>query len=353
MDIKLLNVIVSQFNIYISNVMFKPITQGYINDTFLVEENSEPKYILQRINSNVFKNVSGLHKNIDTALKKLKASDYTELNLLKTKANKSYYVYDDSFWRLMTFVPNSVAYNFTSNKKIAFEAGRIVGCFHQLLKDEDVNNYEVTLPNLNYLPFRITEFKQALKNTSNELKENATIEIAFAERHLDDFKNFYNANLPERICHNDTKLNNFIFNNNNLGLCLIDLDTIMKGYFHYDFGDAVRTIVSEAGEDEKDLSKIKFNTQLFKAFIDGISSNDSFLSEIEIDYLPISCVLMPFMHGLRALTDYLNGNVYYKVSYQEQNLDRCKSLFQFASLALEKQSTIETIINNKLKKQLK
>jgi len=350
MNLDTLNHVINQFSIDISNVTFKIINQGYINDTFLVKENTKPKYILQRINTNVFKNVVGLHKNMETALKKLKAIDYTELSLLKTKTDKNYFEYGDSFWRLMTFIPKSIAYNFTSNKKIAFEAGRIINRFHQLLKDEDINNYEVTLPNLNNLPFRITEFKKAIKNTSTKLKLIANTEITFAEKHLNDFGNFYDANLPKRICHNDTKLNNIIFDNNDKGLCLIDLDTIMKGYFHYDFGDAVRTIVSEANEDEQELSKIKFNIQLFEAFIDGVSSNGSFLSKIEIDYLSISCVLMPFIHGLRALTDYLNGNIYYKVSYPEQNLDRCKSLFQFARLALDKQTDIKTIISNKLKK---
>ena len=348
MDIKLLNVIVSQFNIDISNVTFNTIAQGYINDTYLVEENTKPKYVLQRINNNVFKNVAGLHKNIDLALKKLKTSDYTELNLLKTKTNQAYHVNDDSFWRLMTFVPDCIAYNYASNTTIAFEAGRIIGRFHQLLKDEDVNNYEVTLPNLNYLPFKVNKFHQTLKNTSPKLKTSANLEITFANKHLNDFENFYNANLPERICHNDTKLNNFIFNNNDKGFCLIDLDTIMKGYFHYDFGDTVRTVVSETNEDEKELSKIKFNMQLFEAFINGINSNGSFLSKIEVKYLPISCALMPFMHGLRALTDYLNGNIYYKVSYPEQNLDRCKSLFQFTKLAFKKQYEIKKIIDNTL-----
>ncbi len=349
MDIKLLNVIINQFNISISNVTFKSISQGYINDTFLVEENSNPKYVLQRINSNIFKNVAGLHKNINIALKKLKASDYTELSLLKTKADQAYHVYDDSIWRLMTFVPNSVAYNYTSNKKIAFGAGKIISRFHQLLNDEDVNNYEVTLPNLNNLPFKITEFNHALDNTTKEIKENAKLEIGFAKQHLHDFKNFYNANVPERICHNDTKLNNILFNKTtHKGFCLIDLDTIMKGYFHYDFGDAVRTVVSETNEDEIDLTKIKFNLMLFERFIDGLKSNCFILSKKEIEYLPISCALMPFIHGLRAITDYLNGNIYYKVCYENQNLDRCKSLFHFTALALQEQESLRSIINNKL-----
>ncbi|MCK0108945.1 aminoglycoside phosphotransferase family protein [Flavobacteriaceae bacterium S0825] len=348
MNLDTLNHVINQFSIDIFNVTFKIINQGYINDTFLVKENTKPKYILQCINTNVFKNVIGLHKNMENALKKLKAFDYTELSLLKTKTGESYFEYNNSFWRLMTFIPQSKAYNFTSNKKIAFEAGRIIGRFHQLLKNENINNYEVTLPNLNYLPYRITEFQEALKSTSAILKSNASLEVTFAKEHLNDFESFYNSNLIERICHNDTKLNNLLFSEDNIGLCLIDLDTIMKGYFHYDFGDAVRTIVSETNEDEKELSKIRFNIALFEAFIDGICSNGPFLNKKEIENLPISCALMPFMHGLRALTDYINGNIYYKVSYPEQNLDRCKSLFQFARLALDKQTEIKTITDNKL-----
>ena len=125
----------------------------------------------------------------------------------------------------------------------------------------------------------------------------------------------------------------------------------MKGYFHYDFGDAIRTIVNTANEDEKELSKITFNEGLFKAFIDGLSSNASFLTNEEIELLPISASLMPFMHGLRALTDYLNGNIYYKVAYENQNLDRCISLFHFTKLALQHEAYMGSVINTKLKKQ--
>ena len=348
MDINLLNIIVSQFNIDISNITFKTIAQGYINDTFLVEKNSEPKYILQRINNNVFKNISGLHKNIEHSLSKLKAKDYSNISLLKTKTDKVYYIHNNSFWRLMTFIPKSIAHNITSNPKIAFEAGRVIGRFHHLLKYENLNSYEDTFPNLNHLPFWAKEFHKTLELTNNKLKTKAKSEIDFAIKNLGRFDAFYAADLPKRICHNDTKLNNFLFDANDKGLCLIDLDTIMEGYFHYDFGDVVRTVVSEANEDEKDLSKIKFKTHLFEALINGISSNGSLLNRIEQDYLPISCALMPFMNGLRALSDYLNGNIHYKVSYPEQNLDRCKSLFQFARLAIDRQTDIKTIIDNKL-----
>ncbi len=348
MNTKLLNAIVTNFGVDTSNISYKTISQGYINDTLLVKLDDEPKFILQRINSNVFKNISGLHANIEFALEKLKSEDYQEITLLKTDNNQSYYINDGSFWRIQTFIKDSIAHNITSNQTVAFETGRIIGRFHKLLSDENVSNYVETVKGLNYLPFRITEFNEAINSTSENLKEQAKIEIDFAEHNMQHFDAFYKADLPERVCHNDTKLNNILFNQENKALCLIDLDTIMGGYFHYDFGDAVRTVVSEANEDEKNLSKIGFNLDLFQKFVEGIKSNGHFLTQNEINFLPISCALLPFMHGLRALTDYLNGNIHYKVSYEEQNLDRCKSLFRVAQLALENQDKIKTIINDQL-----
>jgi Ser/Thr protein kinase RdoA (MazF antagonist) len=348
MNAQLLNFIVHQFGIDTKNISFKTISQGYINDTFLISINNSPNYILQRINSSVFKDISGLHNNIENALQKLNAEDYEAISLLKTKTSASFYVHENNFWRILSFIEGSITYNFASNKNIAFEAGRIIARFHSLLKDEVVQNYNITIPNLNYLPFRIKEFKEALNTSSENLKLEASEQINFAYQHITRFNDFYKAKLPERICHNDTKLNNILFNKDNKGLCLIDLDTIMKGHFHYDFGDAVRTVVSETNEDEKDLTKIKFNITLLEHFIDGINSYGSFLNITEIEYLPIACALMPFMNGLRALTDYLKGNIFYKVTYENQNLDRCKSLFQFSRLALKNQESITSLIQEKL-----
>lgn len=348
MNAQLLHFIVQQFGIKTENISYKTISQGYINDTILISVNNSPNYILQRINNSIFKDISGLHNNIEQALQKLNADDYQAITLLKTETGASFYVHENSFWRVLTFIEDSIAYNLTLNETIAFEAGRIIARFHTLLKDEIVQSYIETVSDLNYLPFRIKEFKEALSTSYKALKLSASGEIKFANQHITSFNDFYSTELPERICHNDTKLNNILFNKNNKGLCLIDLDTIMKGYFHYDFGDTVRTIVNETNEDEKDLTKIKFNLKLFEQFIDGINNYGRFLTPKEIEYLPIACVLMPFMHGLRALTDYLNGNIFYKVTYENQNLDRCKSLFQFSRLALKNQESITAIIQEKI-----
>jgi Ser/Thr protein kinase RdoA (MazF antagonist) len=246
----------------------------------------------------------------------------------------------------MEYVSGSYTKDNAENVNDAFEAGRILSLFHLLLKDEDPTRYIDTLDNFHKLPYRITEFEIALENSNNNLIKECREEINYSKEMFDKLNIFYNSKLPERICHNDAKLNNILFSSSNKGLCMIDMDTIMKGYFHYDFGDAVRTIVNPASEEEKDLSKIIFNKSLFKAFIDGLKSNGEFLSKKERELLPLSTALMPFIHGLRALTDYLNGNIYYKVSYPKQNLIRCKNLYAFSRLALEHKDYMKEIIES-------
>ena len=348
METQHLKHILNCFKIDTQEVTFRLITTGYINDTFLVLKAQNPLYILQKINQKVFKNVESLMLNIEMALDKLQSNTYSSILLLKTIEGKSFYKHNKTYWRLMTFIEGSTTYNTTTNPKIAFEAGRIISEFHKLLQFELPDRFTDTIPNFNNLPFRITEFNDALMKASETRKESAKNEIDFVLKTLPEFDDFYKAELPLRVCHNDTKLNNILFSKTNKALCLIDLDTIMKGYFHYDFGDAVRTIVNTANEDEIELSKITFNKTLFEAFVDGLSKNAAFLTNKEIEMLPISVALMSFMHGLRALTDYLNGNIYYKVTYKNQNLDRCKSLFYFTKLALQHQDYIKEIIGVKL-----
>lgn len=346
MDVLALKLILNQFQVTVDIVDIVPLNQGYINDTFLVKNNGKTEYILQRVNAKVFKKIDDLHQNFYKALLKLKSNDYQEISLIPTHDNSLYYVHNENHWRLITYVDNSNAFNFTKDPEIAFEAGAILGKFHNLLHLENQDDFVDIIENLNHLPSKITEFEFALANTSIKRKEAAKNFIDFALENKIFFNDFYHANLPLRICHNDTKLNNMLFDKTSKkGLCFIDLDTIMKGHFHYDFGDAVRTVVSESNEDEKTLEKIKFSEILFKNFVSGLAPYTSILTKKEIEFLPISCALMPFMHGLRALTDYLNGNIYYKVSYENQNLDRCQSLFEFTRKALLNQEVITKIIN--------
>ncbi|MCB0462651.1 MAG: aminoglycoside phosphotransferase family protein [Flavobacteriaceae bacterium] len=349
MNHKALKLVWSHFQVSTKISSILPINQGYINDTFLITDSDNKQFILQRINAKVFKNIDTLHQNFHKALQKLKGEDYTEISLIPTQDKALVYIKNDNYWRMLTYIKNSDAFNYTKDPKIAFEAGKILGKFHTLLSKENPKDFDDIISNLNHLPSKITEFETALANTSTNRKEIAKHLIAFAQNNKTLFNAFYQADLPLRICHNDTKLNNMLFDKTTKqGLCFIDLDTIMKGYFHYDFGDAIRTVVSESNEDEKVLENIKFNRTLFENFVEGLENYKSMLTPKEIDFLPISCALMPFMHGLRALTDYLNGNIYYKVSNENQNLDRCQSLFEFTKKAINEQQFIEAVIKSKL-----
>ncbi|MEA1784798.1 aminoglycoside phosphotransferase family protein [Arenibacter sp. GZD96] len=343
-----LNRILAHFTLPQKKYRFKGLHQGFINDTYLVVEDTKPKYILQRINHLVFKDVPGLMGNIDHALHRLNAPDYTRISLVKTTSGMPF-CQDSGYWRLMTYIEESTAYNTTTDVGVAFEAGRIIGKFHQLLEHTNVEDYVDTIPRFHDLEWRKTEFWEALEMAQPDKLHQANEGIIFAKKTLQILEKLHEANFPVRICHNDTKLNNILFSTaTQKALCLIDLDTLMKGYFYYDFGDAIRTVVNPANEDEKDLFKIRFDPQLFTAFVEGLQANGAFLTQKEIDLLPLGAAFMPFIHGLRALTDYLNNNRYYKVAYENQNLDRALSLFNFTEKALREIDFMRTVLKEKL-----
>lgn len=341
--------LLQEFQIPEKEYSFEIISNGLINDTYLVKQDEEPTYIFQRININVFSNYKELIRNLDLVLPILKSDTYSEVELCQTKKGDSFYASSEGeIWRLMTFIKDSVVYNTTDNPKIAFEAGRIIAQFHNLTKELDVNQLQDTLPRFHDIHLRYDQFKNALKNADADKIETAKKAIAFVKANISFLTDIDHSKLPSRVCHNDTKLNNILFSEDGKALCLIDLDTIMKGVFMYDFGDAIRTIVNAAPEDEKDLDKINFNLELFEAFVEGLSTEKNLLNEEEKIMLPRGAVLLPFLHGIRALTDYLENNRYYKVAYETQNLDRCFSLFQFAQLSIDKQEAMQRIIFDKL-----
>ena len=348
-----LNAILAQFSVADKEYTLAPLTDGFINDTFLVRDNEVPLYILQRVNHHVFKDVSGVMNNIKHALNDLKATDYSNITLVETKAGHAFLELKQKnagYWRMMTYIKGSTAHNTTTDPTIAFEAGRIIGRFHSLLHTADHTDYVDTIPNFHDLNLRKKQFEQALTTCTADKKGIAESPIAFTRKILSVLEKTDLSRLPFRICHNDTKLNNILFSReSDKALCLIDLDTLMKGRFLYDFGDAVRTIANTAPEDEKDHTKITFEKNLFEAFVEGLSTNVSMFSEDELRTMPWGAVLMPFLHGIRALTDYMNGNIYYKVAYENQNLDRCLSLFDFTQKALNEMSYMKTVVEEKLR----
>lgn len=345
-----LNALLEHFSLEKKSYSLKSINDGYINDTYLVLDGDVPTYILQRINHEVFKDVEGLMGNIENGLEHLNDTDYSPIKLVRTKLGKTFFEYTGKgYWRLMTFIDQSTTYNTTTDRKIAYEAGRIIGKFHSLLQNAQVSDFVDTIPRFHDLQLRKTQFEKAVASSKKEKLITACSAIDFAKKTFPKLENPRQLELPIRICHNDTKLNNILFSEKDTkGLCLIDLDTLMKGYFYYDFGDAVRTIANTAKEDEREHGKITFEKELFEAFVDGLGTNASFLTQKEIQSLHLGVVFMPFIHGLRALTDYLEDNKYYKASYENQNLDRCLSLFDFTEKALAELDDIKTVLRKKL-----
>jgi len=344
-----LNNILKNFKLPFAEYQFSSISNGLINDTYLVEKNEEPLYILQRINTNVFSNVKSLIHNIDLILPLLHGSDYKEIVLAKTESGKSFYKTNtDEIWRLMTFIKDSQVFNTTTNPDIAYESGKIIGLFHEKTKGFNVELLEDTLPKFHNLNYRYDQFKTAFVNAKTNNIQTAQKAIDFVNNNISKLLEINFKDLPVKVCHNDTKLNNILFSQENKALCLIDLDTIMQGAFLYDFGDAVRTIVNAAPEDETSLERINFDINLFDAFVKGLKKHKNILNKKEIELLSLGPVLMPFLHGIRALTDYLENNRYYKVSYETQNLDRCISLFTFSQLALNNQDYMKKIIEDQL-----
>jgi Ser/Thr protein kinase RdoA (MazF antagonist) len=344
-----LDQILKHFDIKPQKYHYEPLTNGMINDTYLVSNADRPLFILQKINTAVFTEVDSLIHNIDLVLPNLASSDYEKVVLEKTKSGTSFYKDDNgNIWRLMTYVNNSRVYNTTTDPEVAFEAGRIIGLFHKLLANSDPSLLQETLVDFHNIAFRYSQFLEATKNSKPENIEKAKEPIAFVEKHISMLLELQMVKLPLRVCHNDTKLNNILFSKDNKSLCLIDLDTIMPGYFLYDFGDAVRTIVNRAPEDEVNLNLINFDQKIFGSFIKGIAANGKILTKTEIDHLSLGAILLPFLHGIRALTDFLENNRYYKVKYENQNLDRCNSLFEFSKLALENKDFMDASIKKYL-----
>ena len=344
-----LNAILNCFSTNGGTYEFTPINNGYINDTYMVFQDKKPYFILQRINHNVFEDITGLMSNVQKALLNLDDRDYQKIDLISTHKGKPYHDNKEGNWRLMSYIDDSTVYNTTTDTNIAHEAGRIIGKFHQLLEKVASDDFVDTIPDFHNLSLRKDQFNTALSQADPTKKAFAQNAIEFANELLITLEALNTNDLPLRICHNDTKLNNILYSNeSNKALCLIDLDTIMKGYFFYDFGDAIRTIVNTASEDEQEHARITFEKDLFVAFIDGLASNGSFLTPQEIATLPLGAVFMPFIHGLRALTDYLNNNVYYKVAYENQNFDRCQSLFDFSQKALNELDYMNKVVQEKL-----
>jgi hypothetical protein len=359
MNLEKISSIISAFNIPVEITGWKPFGNGHINDTYLISTPGElPNFILQRKNHLIFKDIRGMMNNIVLATnhirKKLLAAGETETDrkvmTYIPDAAGNYFVADDegNYWTLFLFVKDSHGIEEVTNPLQAHSAGRAFGHFQMQLSDLPGSLLIETIPNFHNGKFRLKQFNDAIdadaagrvpvmKPVIDKLLARAD-EMTRLQDWLDK------GEIPLRITHNDTKINNVLFDKNDNILCIIDLDTVMPGTALFDFGDAIRTLGNTSTEDEPDLTKIGFNREYYKAFAEGYLSESSlFLASLERENLAFSCQYMVWEQSIRFLADYLNGDTYYKIAYPEHNKVRTLAQVRYLDVMDENMDFMKSV----------
>ena len=338
-----------------------PFGNGHINKSFRVitTEKSSPDYFLQEINHHVFRDVDGMMQNIWLVTKYLTdkyeaeeqgSSEDRVLKLVKTTTGSFYYQSGSSYWRLFNFMQNLASYDVPTSTSQVYEGAKAFGGFIRDLDGFDAASLTETIPFFHHMPNRLKIFGGVLKQMDRTLSEEETFEVNFIHEvsaEMCQLQELLDANkLPLRVTHNDTKFNNVLLDTNDHAKCVIDLDTVMPGIIHFDFGDGVRTGTTKMDEDEKDLQLVDVDLELFDAFCHGyLEALREVLSPIEINLLSHSAAMMSFIMGLRFLTDYLDGNKYYKISYEDQNLVRARCQLQLCRQMMKRGKELDIIVN--------
>ena len=334
---------------------------GHIHDTFLIRtaEETSNNYLLQKINHHVFRNIPQLMRNIEIVTKHIQKKITKSLDSKATMecltfipTNYEKYYYKDSsnnYWRVSIFIENSRSYDIVDCPEKAYAGGKAFGKFQAFLADLPADSLYETIPDFHNIEKRLETFYETLKADSlqraRETQREIEIVIALAEEMKSIIRLGREGKIPERVTHNDTKFNNILFDRDDNPLCVIDLDTVMPGYIHYDFGDAIRTSTNSSSEDEKDLSKVSMDIKLFQAFSKGfIEETRKFLTKTEIAYLAFSAKLLAFMIGLRFLTDFIDGDKYYKIRHKYHNRQRARVQFKLLESMDEQYTEMQAII---------
>lgn len=322
---------------------------GHINDTFLFctkDGEQDYQYILQRMNTHVFKDPEGLMQNVsgvttylrDQIIKAGGDAQRETLTLVKTKAGKDYYVDSlGSWWRMYLFITDATGYDTVEDEEDFYQSAKAFGHFQRLLDRYPVSLLTETIPDFHNTPKRFETFCKAVERDVCGRAGNVSREITFVMDRKDEMSivmdKLNSGEIPYRVTHNDTKLNNVLLDNQSRqAVCVIDLDTVMPGTAIFDFGDSIRFGANTAEEDEKDLNKVSLALSLYetytKGFLEGCAGS---LTDAEIRLLPWGAKLMTLECGMRFLTDYLEGDKYFRIHRPEHNLDRART--QFALVA--------------------
>lgn len=321
-------------------VSAKPHGSGHINNTFLITTKEGSRYILQRINTDIFRNTAELMENIMNVTAHLREKivraggdpKRETMTVIPTKTGAAYYTDEQGQdWRVYLCIEHIMTLDQVQRKEDFYESGRAFGHFQAQLADYSAKTLHETIPDFHNTPKRYQDFERAVEEDVCKRAAYVADEIAYIRAHRDEMSVLtdllHRGELPLRITHNDTKLNNILLDEQtHKAVCIVDLDTIMPGLCAYDFGDAIRFGANTAAEDEPDVRKVSLSLELYEAYAKGfLEGCGDRLTAKEIETLPLGAKTITLEQGMRFLTDYLQGDVYYHTEREGQNLDRCRT----------------------------
>lgn len=328
-----------QFSLEGTPTLVKPLGEGFINDTFLVyvDGGKDPRYILQRKNHIVFPDVPAMMDNIKRVTehikKKVEDPLRETLTVIPAKDGKLYWKDDDgNFWAVCLFISGSRSYFTADSPEKAWQGGVGLGRFHSLVNDFNEPLSEI-IKGFHNIRWRFTQWDEAIARDAAHRVDSLKEEIGWVEsrreKMLSFWEKFEKGVIPTRVTHNDTKISNFLFDEEDGHLlCAIDLDTLMSSTLLNDTGDALRSYTNTAAEDEPDLSKVGMSMEMFSAYMKGyMSQMGGALTAVEKENLAFSGLYITFEQVLRFLMDYIDGDTYYKIAYPEHNLVRTRSQY--------------------------
>ncbi len=339
-----------------------PYGDGHINDSFITN-NTSPRYILQRINHNIFTNPDQVMQNIIKVTEFLKNKIIERggdprretLNVIHTKDGQSYIkTQQGNYFRMYEYIEGASSYQTVENPVHFYNAAKAFGKFQNMLDDFPADELFEVIPDFHDTKKRFKTFIEVLSEDKLGRRKDVEKEVQFVlEREtmtsliVDAIED---GRVPLRVTHNDTKYNNVMIDDKTgEAICVIDLDTVMPGSLLYDYGDSLRFGSNSASEDEKNLDLVYCDMELFELFTKGfLEEVGSKMTKTEIDYLPLSARMMTFECGMRFLTDYLQGDTYFKIHYPEQNLDRCRTQFKLVADMEEKEQQMNDIVKKYL-----
>lgn len=350
--------IAAKFQLEGNVVDVKPLGEGFINETFTISTGEgTPNYILQRKNKKIFSPIPAMMENIEIVTSHIKkkvimagGDPLREAMTVVPAIDGKLYFEDEEeeYWAVCIFIDDTIAYEAAETPELSYAGGKGIGKFQSMVSDLDVQLTDI-LPGFHNIRYRFKQWDEILAKDPVGRKAEVADEISWIESRRDEmlefWKSYENGDLPTRITHNDTKINNILFDKQGNVLCVIDLDTVLNSTALNDFGDAMRYYTNTGLEDDKNLDNISMDMAIYKAFTKGyLEETISFLTDTEIKYLAFSAKYITYEQVLRFLMDYIDGDNYYKVKSEDHNLVRTKAQYKLLQSMEEQYEDMKSVV---------